>query len=381
MKRNLLIVFPSEHLAYSPTTINLYDALSEYFEVTILAPSPLWFAQKLQGRRVEYVAVPPWIARIAASINFRLAKYLRWNPQLNRRLNAWYLRRAARRQRPAQVIGVDFTGMWVVQQLFARGHMVSLELDRHDPFWDRVDFSRVDSLVIQTQARYDHFFKESGVQAFFVQNAPVYRRPPQPDQAAFPPTELLYCGTATPGFGIYRCLDFLLRYPEFRLTIQGAVAPEVEARLQQDYSSLLADGRITINRSYLEGAAMTDYLSRFVLGFCCYDLSVPGMNNFNYLSAPSGKLFTCFAAGVPVVGSDIPGLTPVRDFGAGVLISEFTPEAMREAVETVRAARGRMSANCLRAASHYSFDKAAAPWIEFVRDRVGGRPLAEPLTR
>ena len=368
-KRRLLIVFPSEHLSYSPTTLNLYNALDGIFEVTILAPAPLWFGQRIERRRVEYVHIPYWVGRLAASINHRLQKYLGWNPQLRRRLNAWYLRRAARRHRGAEAVGVDFTGMWVVQQVFARGQMVSLELDSEDPFFGHVDFSRVESLVIQTQARYDHFFKDSGVPCFLVQNAPVYLQPPPAGPLA-DPCDLLFCGTAVPGFGIYRCLDFLMRYPEFRLTIQGAVALEVKQRMERDYARLLSEGRITINTTYLEDMAMTDYLSRFVLGFCCYDLSVPGINNFNYLSAPSGKLFAYYAAGVPVVASDIPGLASVREFGTGVLIPEFTPEAMRAAVETVRSERARMSANCLRAAQHFSFDKAARPWIEFLTGKV-----------
>ena len=375
MKRNLLIVFPSYHLSYSPTTINLYDALAQHFEVTILAPLPPYPVRRLENRRVDYVRVPYVAFRLAESVNYRLKRFFGWNPQLGRWLVALLLLPAAYRHTCDEAIGVDFLGTWIVQKVFGSGQMMSLEIEEDDPFQKRVDIGRIHSLIIQTETRYDYLFKNTGLKCFLVQNAPVYHRSIENRTPTKQDTELLYCGSAAPGFGIYRCLDFLVRYPDFRMTIQGAVSEDVRRTMDRLYSSLVTSGRVTINGTYLEGSNLFEYLSQFAIGLCCYDLSMPGMDTFNYRTAPSGKLFSYYAAGVPVIGSDIRGLDSVKEFDTGVLIPEFTPEAIREAIETVRSAHPRMRANCLRAARHFSFDEAIKPYIAFVaapKDRVKG---------
>ncbi len=372
-RKRILIVFPYPILAYSPTTINLYDALDADFEVTILAPSPPPVWRRLGSRRVEYVKTPDWAGRLAESINYRLKRYIGWHTDLGRWLSAWLLLRAARRHDCAEAIGVDFMGVWVVQRAFGRGHMVSLEIEDDDPFRRHVEVRRLNSLIIQTQERHDYLFRDTGLNCFLVQNAPVHRPASQVVVPERPRTDLVYCGTAVRGFGIYRCLDFLKAYPEYRLTIQGTVYPKDRETMERDYSSLFAAGRIAINETYLEGEELLHFLSRFAIGFCCYDLSAPGMNRFNYVSAPSGKLFTYYAAGVPVVGSDLPGLASVREFEAGVLIPEFTPDAIKQAIDIIIPDCARMKANCLRAAEHFSFDKAIAPFVRFL---AAGRVVA-----
>ena len=46
MNRNVIIFFPNHHLAYSPTTLNLYTALKRKFNVKIIAPFPTKFDNK-----------------------------------------------------------------------------------------------------------------------------------------------------------------------------------------------------------------------------------------------------------------------------------------------------------------------------------------------
>ena len=291
MKPKLLIVFPLSHLAYSPTTINLYDALETAFEVTIVAPLPPATMRRLEHRRVIHVRTPPWAALLAERINFRLRRLAKRNFALERWLTAWLLLRRARREASAETIGVDFLGLWVAQRLGRPAHLLSLEIAAEDPFQKHIDLQRLDSVLIQTPARYDHLFRGTGVRPFFVQNAPVYRARPLPASAAIAGEELLYCGTAVADFGIYRYLDFLVRYPSYRLTIQGSVPPEVARVMQRDYAPLFAAGRVTVNQTYLEAADLIDYVSGFAIGLCCYDLTVPGMDRFNFRTAPSGKLF------------------------------------------------------------------------------------------
>jgi hypothetical protein len=54
-KEKILILFQGEHIAYSPTVIQLYDALSSNYDVTITAEYPYRFNnQKLNDRNVLY---------------------------------------------------------------------------------------------------------------------------------------------------------------------------------------------------------------------------------------------------------------------------------------------------------------------------------------
>ena len=70
-----------------------------------------------------------------------------------------------------------------------------------------------------------------------------------------------------------------------------------------------------------------------------------------------------------MIGTDIPGLDSVREFATGVLIPEFTPEAIYAAIEKIGPERERLRANCLRAAAHFSFDNAVAPFVDFLAAR------------
>jgi glycosyltransferase involved in cell wall biosynthesis len=370
MKPTLLIVFHHHHLAYSPTTINLYDALENFFEVSIVTPLPPRTMRRLDNRRIEYVPIPPWASRISASVAYRLRRYLSLDIPVQRWLTALVLLFAMRGRRYTEAIGVDFLGMWVLQRLRGHGHMLSLEIEEDDPFRPHVNLRLIDSLIIQSQVRYDHLFGDKAIKCFLVQNAPVFRSTAE----LVPPSfegDLLFCGTPKAGFGIYRCLDFLGRYPEFRMTIQGDISEDLRRTLEGEYPALLSGGRVILQNAYLEGRELIEAISRFAIGFCFYNFDEPEIDNFNYRSAPSGKLFTYYAAGVPVITSDIPGLASVRDFETGVMIPDLTPETIRRAVEIIRPQHARLRANCFRAAEHFSFDKAIAPFTDFLSDRNG----------
>ena len=53
-KKKILIVFPDTHLSYSPSTLNLYDSLSETFEVTIITfiPDSSYSTHKILNRNI-----------------------------------------------------------------------------------------------------------------------------------------------------------------------------------------------------------------------------------------------------------------------------------------------------------------------------------------
>jgi glycosyltransferase involved in cell wall biosynthesis len=90
------------------------------------------------------------------------------------------------------------------------------------------------------------------------------------------------------------------------------------------------------------------------------------IDTFNYHSAPSGKLFKYLAAGVPVIGIDIPGFGIIKEFNCGVLIKSLDPLTIKTAIEKIESNFDYYSFNCLRVAKEYSFDKTTRPFLEYL---------------
>ena len=179
----------------------------------------------------------------------------------------------------------------------------------------------------------------------------------------------VYCGTAWNPFGFYHCLDFIKTFPEYTLNVKGALPSADKARVKTEYQDLMTGGRLIFDSDYLDDDALVDYLRRFKIGFCFYNFEIEWVNNFNYHSAPSGKMFKYMAAGVPVIGQDILGLKPVKEFDCGVLITDLEPATIKRAVEKIEGNFDYYSQNCLKAAEHYSFDKMIEPFIDYLAER------------
>lgn len=263
---------------------------------------------------------------------------------------------------PNFIIAVDFKNLFYAQILDKRVELVSLEIVPDDAFYSKCDFSNINSVIIQTRERYEHLFKDREFKTFFIQNAPIYTCP----SLNYNRTGLVYCGTAQDQFGFYHCLDFLRKFPEYTLNVKGAVLPKDRAKIETDYQDLILSERLMIDDEYLDDVDVVDYLRRFRIGFCFYNFKLKWINNFNYRSAPSGKMFKYIAAGVPVVGQRILGLKSIEEFDCGVLINDLKPASIKEAVEKIEANFNYYSQNCLRAAAHYSFDKTTAPFIDYL---------------
>lgn len=375
MKPKALILFPNEHLAYSPTIINLYDFLSPHFDVTIIAPSPKKFNnQALENRKVIYYGFKYKKAAVAVNrLRFEWTalfnKYARIFRKKDFNTGDYFyafrlIKDFIEREDPAHIIAVDFRDLMFCQLLGRKAHFLSLEI-RDNKYYPQCNFENIESVIIQTPERYHYLFKDRVFKTFYIQNAPVYKS----IENNLPRKGLLYCGTAWDDFGFYHCLEYLKKYPAETMTVKGAILEKDKARVQKDYLELLQQGRLVIDDSYADETEIIGYLTRFRIGFCFYNFELPHIRTFNYYSAPSGKLFKYIAAGVPVVASDISGLQAVKEFNCGVLIKDLKPESIRQAIEQIEANYEVYSANCLIAAAHYSFDKTVAPFVEWLRDK------------
>jgi glycosyltransferase involved in cell wall biosynthesis len=363
-RKKVLIIFPESWIAFSPSTINLYDALAPAFDVTILAREPGYFStQRLPGRTVDYVRIPRLVKSLAMRLK-RRATIFGVEVELSEWLGIVLMLARAVWHRSEIVIGVDFLGMCIAQRTSGQAHLLSLEVNRQHPFFQAMDRAKITSVIIQSDERYEHLFPDQTIKRFIVQNAPVYRGPPSVPERR---DGLVFSGTALREFGVFACLDFVRDFPEFSLTIQGAVPKFTRAEIKSGYPDLLARRRVLIESKYIDLQHLPAYLSQFQVGFCLYDLKYPAINTFNYHTAPSGKLFAYFAAGVPVICSNVRGLRAVADFDAGVMVDDLSPRSLRAALETVLTRHAEMSRNCLAAAAHFSFDRAIAPFVEWLR--------------
>ncbi|MGB7202184.1 MAG: hypothetical protein WBD16_07935 [Pyrinomonadaceae bacterium] len=372
MKKKVTILFGDAHLSYSPTVIGLYDLLSPHFDVTIVARSPKFFDnQPLANRKVIYIKQPTRrIGRLLKRLFFHLASISNKDAKLLTEIKAPYtayyefefIKHYLTEEKADMILAVDFKSLFFAQMLDEKAEFLSLEIVPTDAFYQSCNLMNINSVIIQTKERYEHLFGDKKFKTFFIQNSPTY----VPMQITTARKGLVYCGTAWNPFGFYHCLEFLKQHLSYSLNVRGAMLSDDKKRVESEYGDLLTSERLIIDDEYLDDEDVVDYLRKFRIGFCFYNFEIEWINNFNYYSAPSGKMFKYFAAGVPVVALNTIGSRPIVEFDCGVLIDDLNPERIKEAIDKIEANFEYYSQNCLRAAEHYSFDKMAEPFIEYL---------------
>lgn len=364
--------------------IGLYDLLSAHFDVTIVAPRPALFDdQPLPNRNVVYIrGVGNRIQRLLNRLLFEFLSLFRRDVSLIKKVARHHSLFAEYRfiadylatEKPDFTIAVDFRQLWYLQLLGRRGEFLSLEIV-DDAFRANCDLGNINSVIIQTRERYDHLFGGRQFKTFLIQNAPIFAEVSRERDRK----GLVYCGTAWNGFGLYHYLEFLKAYPEFRLTIKGAILKDDRVRIETEYDELVESRRLIVDNEYLDDPEVVDYLRQFRIGFCFYNFDVDWVNTFNYRSAPSGKLFKYFAAGVPVVGIDTSGLAPVQEFDCGLLIKDLDPASIKSAIDEIEAKFDYYSENCLKAGKHYSLDNAVEPFVNYLIETHRENLVPAPL--
>jgi glycosyltransferase involved in cell wall biosynthesis len=362
--QKILILFPDSHLPYSPTILNLYETLKRHFSVTILNFENRQY-KKIENPHITYLSIPFFKKKVFGIINrISLAYGMIVMAYIKKQLVKSYLKKYSF----DQYIVTDLIGLWMVQDMpVSPIHLVSLELTFNTVYFKgRVDIRKLSSLLIQSKERLDFVAPEYSGPAFYLQNAPVFHHRLMEEKGEPLNNHFIFSGTGSAKFGIFQCLDFLKQYPSFKMTTIGNL-PEAERKIiLPKYKSLIEEGRLIIDAKYYSAPAMLAEVGKYQIGFCFYDFSFPEINNINYLTAPSGKMFTYFAAGVPVIGVNIPGLKPVVDFRAGLLIDDLAPESIFEAVERIINNYDSMVKGCFDAAMYFSFDARVQPFIEFL---------------
>jgi len=366
-EQKICILAPFEHLAYSPTILNLYDMLSENFDVEIIAVESKIFS-RLEDRKVHYLSFKKKsIEKIYYKLFKKTSDIASKAKDYTEFISLNRVGKIAQKQKYDIFIAVDFEALWIAQQnKFSNIHFLSLELT-YSPFEERCDKKNLKSVFIQRQDRYDYLFKGIEHKTFLVQNAPTFTNiaiPTNRDKNL-----LLFCGTASRGFGAPLVLNFLEKYKDFSTHFKGTVYEEIRTQIYTQHSDTFYEGRIILDSEYTAEKDMMDFIKKFRIGFCFYDMRYPEFNNFNYQTAPSGKLFKYLAAGVPVIGSDIAGLSYIKEFQAGILLEKPTAENIKKAIDIIEENYDFYVANCLKIARQFSFAENVKPYIDFLKNK------------
>jgi glycosyltransferase involved in cell wall biosynthesis len=373
-RERILIIFDGSHLAYSPTTLQLYEEFSKKYDVTVIAQTPEGYnGQEAPIQGIQYLRVYNrkdryfWLLLFPIALLFsKTARTFKKNKVSYKDYFFRYLpiKKTIRENKFKRIICVDNRYLFFCSLLGVKVDWVSLELCLNEHLIPLVNRAVINCVIIQSEERYHYLFGQEKLPLFYIQNAPPYEeRTPKKERKS-----LIYAGSTIAALGFYYCLDFLVKYPEEKLTVLGAFFEADKERVNREYRELLDSKRLTIISKYLENNEVVEFLSDFEIGFVFYNFEDELLKEhyFNYKSAPSGKMFKYIAGGVPVVCSDISGFAFVKEFNCGVLISDLSPDSIKQAIQTIRSNFDMYVQNSLKAAEHFAFDRAIIPYLKFI---------------
>ena len=72
------------------------------------------------------------------------------------------------------------------------------------------------------------------------------------------------------------------------------------------------------------------------------------------------------AAGVPVIACNIPAFKFLEEFKAGILIDDYEPATIYNAVKSLEDNYDSLSENCYWAAAHFCFEKNAELFKDYL---------------
>ena len=375
-RNRYLILFEGPHIAYSPTISQLYRELEAFYDVTIFTSTPSGITeQKPPEHNVVYYdfdhnRFKKYYHRAAYTLLlfFQDKETRQFNKQFPGKYKEYFfryrrLKKLVEENKYQRILSVDIKNLFYCTLLGIESDFLSLELCTNNGLLPLIDKNKIGCVLIQTPDRYNYLFQGEKLRTFYIQNAPVYR----PMVIPVDRKGIIYAGTAWAAFGFYHCLDFIDKFKNEQLFVQGLVPPADRKKIESEYGGLLREKRLTLTETYLDNDEMVDFIAHFEIGFCFYDFSVDWIDNFNYRTAPSGKLFKYLAAGVPVVCNDIPGFQFVRDYQCGVLITDLDPESISRAVLQIRDQYKLYTDNAFKTAERFSFDKAVKPYLDYIK--------------
>lgn len=376
MRKKILLLSTDSFLAYQPSIINLYIELVKHFDVDLISfnyynkftPAPPQIkATYLKPPRLVKKACF-FLDRLMNKYIVPLTKILGWNYEyqndLFKKIVVNIAKLHIKDKNPDEVIAVDYVALYAAQQVFGKVHLQTLEIYPNDKYKKKIDPNLIKSVVAPSEERYEYNFGVKEYTKFIIPNAPAYKK----YDICSPDTRkgLIWAGTIDYKFGVQYVIEFIKAYPQFYLTLKGSFVHGAESLIRTTYADLIASGRLIINTVYMDNDDFVKFISMHKIAFCFYDWEVI-RKNINYYLAPAGRLFMYYAAGVPTIACNTPGLKSIKDFNAGRLIDDYNPETIYKAVSEIENDYNAIAANCIQAAISYSFDTNTVPFINYLK--------------
>lgn len=371
--RKITIVSSDDIILYQPTILNLYDLLKLDFEINIISFTPEYLGKKReQDKNIDYITPNKYIKFIYRKSDLLLNAFLKrvdkyfiktqHRASFYRDFQARLLAKSLKKYIGNVIIAVDPMPLYVAQKTTGSAHFLSLEMIPNDPYFKKVDASKIISVIIQNQYRYDFLFKEKIIRTFFIQNAPLQNTSyiNQSNREG-----LIWAGTIVKDFAILDCLNFIEKHNEYTLTLKGAFEKSTQMIIENNYQHLLSSNRVKVNNEYLKAEDFIKFISNFKIGFCFYNWDLI-KSNYNYETAPSGKLFVYLAAGVPVIASNVKAFKFLETAGAGVLVDDYEPETLYNAIQKIEIDFQNYSSNAYKAFQNNCFDINAIPFKAYL---------------
>ncbi|MGC3947708.1 MAG: hypothetical protein QM762_24930 [Chryseolinea sp.] len=337
------------------------------FQVTALVdqPSNVFSANRIDDPAVKYVSSTPGNSTVQRIISYAERFTMGAKERQLMTPKARKFIKAIHANPADVVIAVDFFALWCAQQLNLKAHLVSLEILEGDGYYSACDLSKVESVIIQSNIRFHHLFRNREVPLFILPNSPKFLNISR-DNTMRLRTSLVYCGSALAEFGVFSCLDFLADYAQYTLTLKGNIPKVTRDSIDLFYSNLLTEGRLILDDSYLDDRELTEYLAQFRIGLVFYDCyRFSNMRRFNFYTGPAGKLYQYFNAALPVIGNRLKGFEVVESNKCGVLINNITSLQIMHAIEQIEMDYVGMTIRSKETAREYDVEK-------YVREVING---------
>lgn len=375
-KRKIVIVTADDYLAYQPSILNLYDFLEPFFDISIISFEPAYIGkQKPAGRNIIYLKIPSFLRWCILKFDYVFQvicttlrifyKSLSHTSLYYRKLQYFYLRKSLRNIKADDFLAVDIPALSITQRVFGKCHFFSLEIYNDDPFRGKISVDNILSVIIQNKERYDYLFPGVALPVFYIQNAPIFS---EEMIRSYDRKDIIWAGSIVRQFAVLESIEFIRQYSSYRLVLKGGADRKTLKYISDHYQDLFSSGRLAIDRNYLISEEFIDFLAHFKIGFCFYSWDLIN-KNINYQTAPSGKLFMYLAAGVPVIACNIPGFQFIQEQGAGVLIDDYRPETIFNAIQLIEKDYEKYCLACYSVSRKYSFDKTIRPYIDFLIEK------------
>ncbi|HNW90494.1 MAG TPA: hypothetical protein PKN48_12585 [Bacteroidales bacterium] len=363
--KEYLIVFTFPHFAYSPTTLNLFNELKKHYAVELVTPRPVkaYSLHEIDDPCVKYfdeIGQLTIFERMTETLKKIKDKF---NKPSARRLFEREIISYIKKKKNKEIIAVDYMALWCAQMAGRKAHLVSLEIFENQNY---KNLNNILSVIIQSEERMNYLFPDNKPPYFLVQNAPKYIDF-APSYESREKTDLIYCGSAVPGFGLISCLDFIKDHKEYTLTTVGAMPDETKLVIDKFYSDLLVEKRLIINKDYFSATELTHYVSKFRIGFAFYDFyRYAHLRTFNYFSVPSGKVFQYLNSGLPVIANNMSGLKFIEDTQCGKLIDYISSIQIKAAIDAIERDYEHFAKNAKSFSKENDFETQINPFIKYL---------------